>query len=224
MNLKELLGEDLHKQVMDKIGDNKIAIVSDGNWIPKEKFDSKNEEVKNLKEEIKERDNQLSDLKEKAKDNDDLKQQIQELQDSNEEKQKEFEKKLEAQAKDSAIELALRDAKAKNPKIAKSALDLESISYKDGKLIGIDEQLRSDLKEKAKDNDDLKQQIQELQDSNEEKQKEFEKKLEAQAKDSAIELALRDAKAKNPKIAKSALDLESISYKDGKLIGIDEQL
>jgi len=138
MNLKELLGEDLHKQVMDKIGDNKIAIVSDGNWIPKEKFDSKNEEVKNLKEEIKERDNQLSDLKEKAKDNDDLKQQIQELQDSNEEKQKEFEKKLEAQAKDSAIELALRDAKAKNPKIAKSALDLESISYKDGKLIGID--------------------------------------------------------------------------------------
>lgn|SRR5699024_504743 len=143
MNLKELLGEDLHKQVMDKIGDNKIAIVSDGNWIPKEKFDSKNEEVKNLKEEIKERDNQLSDLKEKAKDNDDLKQQIQELQDSNEEKQKEFEKKLEAQAKDSAIELALRDAKAKNPKIAKSALDLESISYKDGKLIGIDEQLQA---------------------------------------------------------------------------------
>lgn len=48
MSLKELLGEELYNQVAEKVGDNKIAIVSDGNWFPKEKFDEKNQEVKDL--------------------------------------------------------------------------------------------------------------------------------------------------------------------------------
>lgn len=48
MSLKELLGEELYNQVVEKAGDNKIAIVSDGNWFPKDKFDDKNNELKNL--------------------------------------------------------------------------------------------------------------------------------------------------------------------------------
>src|SRR5690625_5499877 len=48
MSLKELLGEELYNKVMEKAGNNKVAIVSDGNWFPKDKFDEKNNEVKDL--------------------------------------------------------------------------------------------------------------------------------------------------------------------------------
>lgn len=50
--LKEILGEELFKQVEEKLGDKKIAITNDGSWIPKSKFDEiikeKNEYKKQL--------------------------------------------------------------------------------------------------------------------------------------------------------------------------------
>lgn len=49
MDLKELLGEDLYNQVVEKAGDKKLAVVNDGNWFPKEKFD----EVNNTKNDSK---------------------------------------------------------------------------------------------------------------------------------------------------------------------------
>src|SRR5699024_6003083 len=55
MSLRELLGEELYNQVIEKAGDNKVAVVSDGNWFPKDKFNEKNNEVKELQ-------GQLSDL------------------------------------------------------------------------------------------------------------------------------------------------------------------
>lgn len=62
MDLKELLGEELYKQVIEKTGDKKIALVSDGNWIPKEKFNELNENTKDLKKQLKDRDAQLAEL------------------------------------------------------------------------------------------------------------------------------------------------------------------
>lgn len=50
--LEQILGDELYKQVTDKLGDNKIAIVSDGNWIPKDKFDNLNDEKKQYKEQV----------------------------------------------------------------------------------------------------------------------------------------------------------------------------
>lgn len=52
MSLKELLGEELYNQVIEKAGDNKIAIVSDGTWFPKDKFDEKNNELKSLQGQV----------------------------------------------------------------------------------------------------------------------------------------------------------------------------
>jgi len=51
MELKELLGEELYKQVQEKLGDKKL-IVNDGSYIPKTKFDEKNEELKATKAEM----------------------------------------------------------------------------------------------------------------------------------------------------------------------------
>ncbi|MGG4344933.1 phage scaffolding protein [Paenibacillus lautus] len=83
MSLKELLGEELFNQVSAKIGDQKIAIVSDGNWFPKSKFDEVNEARKQADAALAERDKQLGDLKKAAEGNEELQATIKTLQDEN---------------------------------------------------------------------------------------------------------------------------------------------
>lgn len=143
MDLKELLGEELYKQVAEKAGDNKIAVVSDGNWFPKEKFDQVNEDNKDLKKQIKDRDTQLEDLKTKATGNEDLQKQIQQLQDDNKKIKDDYEAKIQQQAFDHALKDALGTAKVRNPKAAKALLDLEAIKLDGDKLLGLEEQLKN---------------------------------------------------------------------------------
>jgi prefoldin subunit 5 len=69
MSLKEILGEELYSQVTDKLGDKKIAIVSDGNWIPKAKFDDVNEEKKQYKEQVDNLNKELGKLQKQLEDN-----------------------------------------------------------------------------------------------------------------------------------------------------------
>ena len=70
MDLKQLLGEELYNQVAEKAGDNKIAVVSDGSYIPKAKFDEKldekNTKIEKLESDLGERDNTITKLKEVA--------------------------------------------------------------------------------------------------------------------------------------------------------------
>ncbi|KIL45755.1 phage scaffolding protein [Jeotgalibacillus soli] len=146
MDLKELLGEELYNQVMEKAGDNKLAVVSDGNWFPKDKFDAKNDEVKDLKNQLKTRDTQLDALKSSAADHDALKQQIQTLQDENKNKDTEYQEKLDKQSFDFALKDALRGAQAKNPRAVTALLNTEAIKLDGDKLLGLEEQLNS-LKE-----------------------------------------------------------------------------
>lgn len=141
MSLKELLGEELYNQVIEKAGDNKIAIVSDGNWIPKDKFDALNTTKKELEEQLEQRDEQLEDLK--KVDADGLKQKIQDLQNENEKTKKEFQEKLDQQAFDFTLEKALASAGVRNSKAVKALLDVESIKLDGDKLLGLDDQLNA---------------------------------------------------------------------------------
>lgn len=142
MDLKELLGEELHKQVMEKIGDHKIAIVSNGYWIPKEKFDMVNNEKKQLRELLRERDAQLEELGTKAKGHDELQQQIKELQERYKQQAKEYQKQLFKQRFDFELDKALTNAKVRNTKAVKALIDLDIVKMdEDGKLKGLDEQL-----------------------------------------------------------------------------------
>lgn len=105
MDLKELLGEELYNQVMEKAGDkHKIAIVSDGNWFPKVKFDEANQARKQAEDALKDRDKQLEDLKKSTGDAEALKQQIAQLQADN----KTAKEKHEAEAKNLRTETALK--------------------------------------------------------------------------------------------------------------------
>ncbi|MED2940659.1 phage scaffolding protein [Cytobacillus horneckiae] len=142
MDLKELLGEELYQQVIEKAGDkHKLAVVSDGNWIPKDKFDDKLDEIKNLKTEITTRDTQLDELK--KVDPEALQQKINNLQEENNNTKTEYEGKLQKQTFDYALKDALTGAKVRNPKAAKALLDLESIKLDGDKLLGLDAQLNT---------------------------------------------------------------------------------
>lgn len=143
MDLKEMLGEELYSQVMEKAGDNKIAIVSDGNWFPKEKFDEVNNNAKELKKQLKDRDSQLEDLKTKAAGNEDFKNTIEQLQNDNKKIKEDYEAKLTQQSFDFALKDALSGAKAKNPKAVEALLNKEAIKLDGEKLLGLDEQLKA---------------------------------------------------------------------------------
>lgn len=146
MDLKELLGDDLYKQVTEKAGEHKIAVVSDGSYIPKAKFDEKLNEIKEYKNQLKERDQQLEDLGEKAKGHEDLTKRIEELTAQNEETKQKYQAQLEQQAFDHALGNALSGAKVKNTKAVKALLDMDTIKLDGDTLKGLDEQLNA-LKE-----------------------------------------------------------------------------
>ncbi|MFD1425497.1 phage scaffolding protein [Kroppenstedtia sanguinis] len=146
MDLKELLGEELYKQVAEKAGEHKIAVVSDGSYIPKAKFDEKLAEVKEYKNQLQERDAQLKELGAKAKGHDELSAKIEELTAQNEKVKQEYEQKIQQQAFDHALSSALTGAKVKNEKAVRALLDTENIKMKEDKLEGLEDQLKA-LKE-----------------------------------------------------------------------------
>lgn len=168
MDLKKLLGEELFNQVQLKLkeaeGDVKL-LVNDGNYIPRERLNEKTEKITLLegqleesKKQIAERDNQLEQLKNDSQAGEQLKSRITELETQNKktaeeyedkikQQDEEYQTKLEKQKFDSALELALRDGKAKNPKAVKALLDTEKIKLDGDKLLGFEDQLKT-LKEK----------------------------------------------------------------------------
>src|SRR5690625_2230906 len=102
--------------------------------------DNLQKQIDDYKEQISERDKQLDDLSKQVKDNEELTAEIERLKEENKIATEELRVKLEKQQKDFAIENALRDAKVKNPKVAKRSINMDEITLKDGKLIGFDEQ------------------------------------------------------------------------------------
>ncbi|NKC67187.1 capsid protein [Vagococcus fluvialis] len=80
------------------------------------------------------------------------------------------------------------------------------------------------LKESAKGNEELTQQLAESQATIDTLKSESESKLLAQEKDFSIKLALKEANALDTDIVLGQLDKDTIKVVDGKLQGFDEQL
>lgn len=145
MDLKELLGEELYNQLMAKLGDkHKIAIVSDGNWIPKDKFNEVNEAKKQLEADLKERDKQLADLKKSVGDNEELKKQIEQLQADNKKAAEDFQAKIKDMAVTTAIKLAVA-GQVHDPDLIATLLDKSKIEIDDNGTIkaGLEDQLKA---------------------------------------------------------------------------------
>lgn len=132
MDLKELLGEELYNQVIQKVGDNKIDVVSNGNWIPKDKFNALNEQLKTA-------NTTIGDLKKSNKDNEELQTKVTDY----ETKVKEYEKQIQDMQFNYALEGALKGANVRNTKAVKALLNLENVKLDGESIIGLNDQLEA---------------------------------------------------------------------------------
>lgn len=114
-------------------------------YIPRTRFDEVNNAKKNAESLVKERDKQLEDVKKSSGDNEDLKKQIEALQTSNNTAKEEYEAKIKKVKVENAVQMALKDAGAKNS-LAVTALlkDLDKAEFgEDGMIKGLSDQIKS---------------------------------------------------------------------------------
>lgn len=147
--LKEVIGEDLFKQIAPKLEGKNWFFAEGENFVPKARLDEALASKKEAESQLASRDAQLVELQKSVKGNEELSKQIAELQASNTKSKEEYEAKILNMQKDYALESALNLSGAKNSKALKGMLDLEKCTFKDGKYEGLDEQI-SQIK---KDND-----------------------------------------------------------------------
>ncbi|PIO83551.1 hypothetical protein BSQ39_08230 [Loigolactobacillus backii] len=103
-----------------------------------------------LKAQLGERDDQLKELSKATTDSKELQDQIAKLQDANKQATTDYQTKLAGAKKDSAIQLALRDNKARDAKAVLPFLDTEKIELDaKGSLKGLDDQLKQVKTDKA---------------------------------------------------------------------------
>lgn len=128
--LKGLGIED--KEIIDKIMDENSSDIG------KAKGDL--ESVKNQLETV---TNELNELKSSTKDYDTLKEQVNQLSTDKTNLQNELTNKVAQIQKTHAIESGVRDAKAKNVKAVMALLDMDKITFENGELSGMSEQLEA---------------------------------------------------------------------------------
>lgn len=111
-------------------------------YVPKTRFDEVNNSKKELEKTVKERDTQLNDLKSKAGDNEALKKQIEDLQADNQKKDTEYQIQLKDLQISNAIKIAISD-KAQDADLVSGLFDKSKLILSDdGKITGLDEQLK----------------------------------------------------------------------------------
>lgn len=136
--LKTILGEayseEIDKKVSEEIGKNFVA---------RSDFNTLNTEKKALADTVKERDKQLETLKASTGNVEALKTQIATLQTENATATKAHEAEIKRLKIDTAVELALSAAKAKNVKAVKALLELDKAELdEDGTVKGLAEQIQ----------------------------------------------------------------------------------
>lgn len=131
----------------DEIADRIISLYNEtikSNFIPKARFEEVNEAKKNAELLLKERDSQLDSLKKSTNDVDKLKDEISKLQDANKAAEKDYQARIYALRLDNAVEMELRNARAKNVRAVRGLLNNENIKLDgDGKVVGLEEQIKS---------------------------------------------------------------------------------
>lgn len=116
----------------------------DGNYIPKLRFDEVNTQLKTAKDDIKTRDSQLEELK--KVDVDGLNAEIQRLQEENKANTEANEATIKQLKINNAVEKALINAKAKNPKAVRALLELENAELDGDNIKGLDKQIAELIK------------------------------------------------------------------------------
>lgn len=149
MNQEELFAELGIAADKKEAAKKALTAFLDGAYVPKSRFNEVNEEKKTLTATVADRDKQLETLKKSTGDLDALKSQIKSLQDANKKAQEEADAKMKELRINDAIKLAIVD-KAQDVDIVSGLFDkTKLILGDDGKITGLDEQLKELQKNKA---------------------------------------------------------------------------
>ena len=111
-------------------------------YVQKSKYDLAVTEKETLEIQIKEHGKQLEELKKAAKGSEELEKKVKELQDNAAASKAKYEKQINDIQLNHAIDIALKEAKAKNAKAVRSLLDMNDIVLDDGKVKGLDKQIK----------------------------------------------------------------------------------
>lgn len=99
------------------------------------------QQVTDLQGQIRTKDTEIADLQSKAGDTESLRQQVTQLQTDKTNLENDLNTKVSQIQKDHAIEGVIRDVKGKNVKAIKALLDMDKITFENGELGGLTEQL-----------------------------------------------------------------------------------
>lgn len=150
-HLKDIIGEELYKQLPEdkkkEVKDKDFEDISNGSYIPKERFNQVNDQAKEYKQQVKDRDTQIKNLKEEFKDAEGLKEKVEQLEADNTKKDTEYQSKLAEITMNNAIEKALGAYKCRNSKLVKALLDNEKLKVDGDSIIGLKEQMEAIQKE-----------------------------------------------------------------------------
>ena len=141
-NLKKLVGEEVFKtHIEPKLASDKKFFFSEGEFIPKGRFDEINNQTKDYKTQISERDKQIDELKKSVSGNEELTKKLNELTEANKKQKEEYEAQLTQKEFDYNYNLVLSKAGAKDQKVLGALIDKSKIIYKDGVMAGLNEQV-----------------------------------------------------------------------------------
>lgn len=124
----------------------------DGNYVTKEVFNEKNNELKKAKEEIASRDTQIQELGKYSQDNEDLKNKLELIRRENEEAKANYEKELAKEKLIGRVRNEIsndKDYKAHDVDLVLSQLNMENIKFENETLIGFKEQFDNLKNEKG---------------------------------------------------------------------------
>ena len=111
------------------------------NYVPKNQFNQKNEELKQAKESLTTMQSDIEALKKTNADNAELAKQIDEMKAAQVKRDEEYTAQIHKMEVDGIVERTLMTFKAKNGKAVRALLDLEDVKLKDGTIKGLDDQL-----------------------------------------------------------------------------------
>ena len=148
MNLKQIIGEELFNQLPEEkkkeYAKQDLQDVSEGKYVPKDRFDQVNQQSKDYKEQVSERDRQIESLKNEFKDVDGLKDKVDQLTRDNAKQKEDYENQIKTINFNNALKASLSSYNCKDEDYLMSKIDRNSIKLNsDGTILGLKEQVEA---------------------------------------------------------------------------------
>lgn len=144
MKKEEFIALGIDEKLAEKAAEASKKELS--SYVPKSRFDEVNDSKKQLETTVGEYKTQLETLKTSAGENEALKQQITDMQAQNQKKDEDYQKQIKDLQMSNAIKLAIADTAQDSELVAGLIDKTKLILGEDGKVTGLDEQLKT-LKE-----------------------------------------------------------------------------